>query len=166
MVQDHMDGEDEKSYLHKPLFNVNMRLFSDNKKYNKFVHSVITYMKSLFRVEYSDYDKLKGLSGANIGIPFNIVVVLNDNDKFITMINPTVIDYDGDVKMRKSNCGSLRLSKPISVARFTEVVVQYYTEKGESKIDRFEGTIASTIDHEIDHNNGITIEDRQAEKVA
>lgn len=161
MVQDHMDGEGEKSYLHRQLFNVNMRLYAINTAYYMFINNIISYMKVLFRLSYTDYEALKGVSGANIGIPFNIVVVADEDDEaFITMINPEIISYGDKKKSRKSNCGSLRLDKPIMVERYDKIEVKYYDELGSGVATTFTGKLASTIAHEIDHNNGITIEDR------
>jgi len=168
-VQEYMKDEDEKSYLHRPLFNVNMRLYKSSKKYRKLIKNTIKYMKSLFGKEYYDYSKIKGVSGANLGIPFNIIVVLHGK-KIVPMINPKIthrivptINPNNEISIIKTNCGSLQLSKPITIKRFNKIRVQYTDIEGKYIFKYFDKPTSFTIQHEIDHNNGITVEDRYKE---
>ena len=162
IVQDHMEEEDNSSYLHVPLFNVNTRLYKTSRPYKEIISNIIEYMKSMFDMKFSDYGGLKGLSGANIGIPFNIIVV-SEKYNLIVMINPKIIDVSSSKTTRKSNCGSLRLSKSIDVMRHNVVRILFLDTDMEEHIIPISGPVGSTVQHEIDHNNGITIEDRVKE---
>ncbi len=159
LVQGHMKEEYDNSYLHIPLFDVNIRLYKTSQPYKDIISNIVEYMKSVFNMKFSDYGELKGLSGANIGIPFNIVVV----DSTIVMINPKISRVSSSKTNRKSNCGSLRLPKFIDVVRYDIVHVSFFGMDGEKWTATFDGPLGSTVQHEIDHNNGITIEDRAKE---
>jgi peptide deformylase len=116
-------------------------------------------MKLVMTQEYDNYPKLAGLSGANIGIPFNIIALLK-NDEIVYMINPSIIKMSKQIRMISSNCGSLNLKEKISVLRREWIDVSYYDTFGRHNQERF--TIAeggSTIQHEIAHNRGILITD-------
>jgi peptide deformylase len=159
LVQDHMKSEDEKSYLHKPLFNVNMRLYNNNHEYRHMIRHIIEYMCEILYKEFNDYPSAKGISGANVGIPFNIIVA-KEKDTGLRMINPGVIEESDETRIVKSNCGSLVLPEPIEVQRHKTVTVRFFDIDGESSTRKYKGALACTIQHEIDHNNGVTIEKR------
>jgi len=177
-VQDNkIDGE-YKEYLHRPLFDVNMRLHESSSSYRIIVNRIIGYMVSMFDKEFHDYSEIRGISGANLGIPFNIIVVRREDDRLRIMINPEVIKRGYKSKKVKSNCGSLVLDEPVEVKRKIKVKVSYHsatykfrkyhgrdfhTVKIEPKQSKwFSAPESFTIQHEVDHNNGITILDRQA----
>lgn len=116
-------------------------------------------MKSVITQEYDNYPKLSGLSGANIGIPFNIIALFK-NDEVVFMINPSIVKMSKQTRIVKSNCGSLNLKEKICVPRREWIDVSYYDIFGRHNQERF--TIANggaTIQHEIDHNRGILIID-------
>lgn len=154
MIQDGQEGDD---CLHRPGFNVNASMFIKNKAYNEIIHKVIEYMKTVLCTTFNDYGKLKGISGANIGIPFNIVAVLH-NKKVEVFINPVVTKVSCSKVTVQSNCGSINLPKPISVDRHTWILVKWMDVEGNNHEKRFTD-IACTLQHEVDHNQGILITD-------
>jgi peptide deformylase len=152
-------SENESDCLIRALFNVNVRLFKDNKKYRKIILKVCDYMEEVMSQEYCDYPKLAGLSGANIGIPFNIIAIAQERDIMI-LINPSIIQMSKQTKVLHTNCGSLRLPAKYPVVRREWVKVSYYDTTGNHHQKRF--TLAengATVQHEIDHNKGILITD-------
>jgi peptide deformylase len=74
-----------------------------------------------------------------------------------------MVQYNPDKKVATdSNCGSIRLEKPIKVGRYAEIEVEWYDEEGKfHKEWRNIETGSLTIQHEIDHNLGILITERQ-----
>lgn len=161
IVQEFKKDEDT-DILHRKSFDVNIRLYTSNNSYNYLIASIISYMKIIIHTNFKDYAKLKGLSGANIGVPFNIIVVVpSTTNNVITMINPKIIKKSTTTHTVKSNCGSLCLEKPIEVERYDWVDVEWYDETGNYQHDRFKGALGSTIQHEIEHNLGILISDRR-----
>lgn len=147
--------------LHNKLLNINIRLFVSNKKYSSIVVLVIDYMKKLLATSFSDYSNLRGISGANIGIPINIIGFVDTKGQVVIMINPLIKKYSNKKQMVSSNCGSIVLSQAIKVERSYKITVDYYDEIGKPSIKTFEGSDAFVIQHEVDHNNGILITQRE-----
>jgi peptide deformylase len=141
---------------------VNIRLFKENKAYKRMILHIVDYMCDCMDASYENYTDLCGISGANIGIPLNIIVV-NLGEEETVMLNPEIIDASEETRIAKSNCGSLNLPEPIEVERHKSVIVKYYDEDGVKKVkDIKEG--AGTTQHEIDHNKGIMILDRETKE--
>jgi len=152
-------GEEQNQMLRIPLFDVNMRLYVDNAVYNDLVKNALDYMVQTLCTEFSDYPKIKGISGANLGIPFNLVIIRKEGS-FIRMINPKYTAATDKVKVVESNCGSINLNKPIKVKRFKEIHVTYIAPNGRNMDTIYSGRLGCTIQHEIDHNKGVLITDK------
>jgi len=151
------DSEDDNDVLHRKLFDVNIRLFNDNKKYRKLILNMVNYTKKVAEKRFADYTPAKGISGANVGIPFNIIGFLNRNKKWEFLLNPKILAKSTTKDVVKSNCGSLLLETSIKVERHKWIQLKYYDLKGEKKLEYFEDRYGRTIQHEVDHNNGILI---------
>lgn len=149
------NNEEYAEILHRKLFPVNIRLYKSNRKYALIIRNIIGYMEQVLFMKFSDYPTLRGLSGANIGIPFNIVLVKEDDDIWV-LINPEIIWRSKKTKVVKSNCGSLNLDKKVPKERSIAVKVKFFNIKGEEELKMFK-EISTTVQHEIDHNNGILI---------
>ncbi len=174
IVQDNLIEGEYKEYLHRSLFDVNIRLYHSSKSYKCIVDESLNYLASMFLRKFRDYSKIKGVSGANLGIPFNIIAIKRKNDDILVMVNPEILIQEGKTKKVASNCGSLVLDDPVEVIRRTKIKVGYYetvfkgNDYGTTRhallycTEWFEDSEAFTIQHEVDHNNGITILDRQA----
>lgn len=148
------NGGVEKDFLTRKLFDVNMRLFHINDDYRSIVQCCVEYIRECAMTEAEGYKKPHGYSGANAGIPFNIIALADGT----VMINPTYAEVGPGTKESLSNCGSLLLEKPISIWRWARVVVDYYNRDGIKC--QTEGYLP-TVQHEIDHNNGILITNRK-----
>ena len=152
-------GEECSDCLTRQLFNVNMRLFNANKSYRTIINDICNYMEMVINREYVDYSKLSGLSGANVGIPYNIISV-RMKKLIMHMINPSITRASKTSKKLKSNCGSLNLPAPLLVSRRDWVDVSYYDTDGNHQSKRFIlNNSGGTIQHEIDHNRGVLITD-------
>lgn len=160
------NGQENDDCLHRSGFNVDTILFRENKTFKNIICQTIDYMKSVLCTSFKDYGKLKGISGANIGIPLNIVAVLH-NGHIKVFINPNIIETSHSKITVLSNCGSLNLPKPISVERHTWIRVKWMDITGKHHEEHFTAhnnnrtisNIACTLQHEIDHNKGILITD-------
>ena len=82
--------EHDSEILIRPCFPVNIRLMKTNVGYFNVVEQAINHMKGVIQTKFSDYAALQGISGANVGIPFNIIIIYYDG-KLLTMLNPVVI---------------------------------------------------------------------------
>jgi peptide deformylase len=162
----HIENIDDVIFLRKKAFPVNMRLFRSNKTYNKLIHSCAYMVSTACLEEYSDYKKPHGMSGANLAIPFNIIGVVKNRgskDEHIEiMLNPEIVGHSIATTKVKSNCGSIRLEKMIEVERYNEIHVRWYNLNGDPKFKSFNKLGGGfTIQHEIDHNNGVLITDNR-----
>lgn len=154
----HISNPEDKDILTRQLFDVNMRLFETSPEYRKIIIDICLYLRFCSETEEEGYKKPHGWSGANAGIPFNIIAV-NRGGFTNIMINPVITKYYGKEIEVQSNCGSLTLEKPASVLRAEFIDVEYFTIAGnkkiEKRIDRNKGGF--TIQHEVQHNRGILI---------
>jgi peptide deformylase len=157
------DGEHHDYILHNISHPVNIRLLKNNPSYLSLITSVISHMLDILETDFDNYAELQGLSGANVGIPFNIVILTTDNEPLV-MINPEIIKKSKDTKTVTSNCGSINLAEPIKVKRWKKVRVKY-VPFNVSKTNLFNVIKKSfntgTVQHEIDHNLGILIIDKE-----
>lgn len=161
------NGQSNDDCLHRPLFDVDIKMFRENRIFNEIIHRIVDYMKIILCTNFKDYGKLKGVSGANIGIPFNIVAILYDG-LIETFINPSIVRVSRSKTTISSNCGSLKLPKSVKVDRHSWIQVKWMDIKGVSHKEYFTTVgianynilpIAATLQHEIDHNKGILITD-------
>jgi peptide deformylase len=162
------NGEKHDDTLHMKAGPVNIRLYRENKTYRELIGNVIDYMTMVLEFDFEDYPRAQGISGANVGIPLNIVIV-NAKHGPQVFLNPMIGKKSKDNVTAKSNCGSLNLGKSITVARRRWVWVRYYDLNGDRRLRKYEvgdgGIISSaTLQHEIDHNLGILITEREVVK--
>lgn len=161
------NGEEHDDALHMKAGPVNIRLYRANKAYRKLIGNIIDYMLMGLDLDFEDYSRVRGISGANVGIPLNIVIVIGGHDLGPQVfLNPTIAKESQGTVTAKSNCGSLNLDKSITIARKQWVWVEYYGLDGLHKTRKYEigdgGIVSSaTLQHEIDHNSGILVTDKE-----
>lgn len=160
LVQNLLKEETDKEILKRRSFSINVRLLIANPMYKTVIRMIVEYMEKVMKIEFNDYSPLKGLSGANIGIPFNIISVLDDN-KIRTFINPKIIRKSTRTIIVHSNCGSIRLKERIPVERAVWIDLEWHTIEGERLTSRFMNALGNTIQHEVEHNLGILITDKK-----
>ena len=156
------EDELENSTLKNRVFDVNMRLFRTTLFYRQIIMDCIQYMDSHLNMAFEDYHNHRGISGAELGLPFNIIGYKQGNDKKFC-INPKIINVSKETIETETKCGALKLEKSVKVYRHTFIDLEYFDTKGqkiiEKNISRNEGGF--TIQHEVDHNMGIGILDRE-----
>lgn len=160
----HINNEKDVVYLKSKHFPVNMRLFETSPEYKNIILQQCNYIKELCLDVKEGYKKPHGMSSVNAGLSFNIIGVtrnrLQDNEYCKILINPRIIEYIGDLVETTSNCGSITLENPIKLKRSSEIIVNYFDEKGNEFVELFtRETGAFTIQHEVDHNLGVLITD-------
>ncbi len=103
-----------------------------------------------------------GLAACQIGVPKRVIVwdvsPLDPEHGFFALINPEIIYEEGEVE-REEGC----LSVPDcfeKVKRKEKVRVRGISQEGEEVEIYGEGILATVLQHEIDHLNGILILDR------
>tara|TARA_Y100000310_G_C20543038_1_gene744250 strand:+ start:315 stop:818 length:504 start_codon:yes stop_codon:yes gene_type:complete len=110
-----------------------------------------------------------GLAAPQIGLNQRIVVLdINtissvegssiDDEKILVMVNPEIIDGMGELMFQES-CLSIP-GETFNTLRSPYVFVKYDNRNGESVEKTFSGLAAISIQHEIEHLDGITLADR------
>ena len=178
LISDYLvqNNEEDSSILHTKLPDINIRLFKSARAgYRSFIYGIVMYMSGIMKIDFDDYDtKLKGLSGANVGIPLNIVCIRIEGDKglpkdytkYISLpevffyLNPKIVKHSKGATIVSSSCGSLADGRPVKVARYLWVDVEHYNLDGEKELHRYHRPYSCTFQHEIDHNSGILITDK------
>ncbi|MDO5343573.1 MAG: peptide deformylase [Candidatus Saccharibacteria bacterium] len=93
-----------------------------------------------------------------------VVIVRADFDnkstrEFMTLINPEIVKYEGDVVADFEGCLSVKHVYG-KVPRHTKVRVKALDLEGNEIRLKAEGFLARVLQHEIDHTNGIVFVDR------
>ena len=95
-----------------------------------------------------------GMAANMIGVNKRIIVV-NDEGKYLVMLNPKVLKLTGNLYETKEGCLSHVGTK--SVKRYEKIKVEFLDENFKIKIKTFSDYTAQIIQHELDHCEGILI---------
>ena len=151
----HIDFIEDRDILTRPNFDVNIRLLQSSSSYREIIRDICDYISDLATFTKDGYKTPHGWSGANAGIPFNIIAIPGQ-----VYLNPKIIKVSKERKLVKTNCGSLTLENPVPKLRYTLIDIEYYDLGGiyhrELNIPPNPGF---TIQHEIEHTQGILIID-------
>jgi peptide deformylase len=103
------------------------------------------------------------LAAVQIGELLRVVVVRNNFDdkkdrSFITLINPEITKYEGEIKEDFEGCLSI-LDTYGKVPRSDRVKVKALDAEGKPVRITAEGFLARVLQHEIDHINGVVYVD-------
>lgn len=103
-------------------------------------------------------DSCVGMAANMIGVRKRIIAFLDESGRsptYTVMFNPTILKKDKPYDTKES-CLSL-LGDPRSCRRYKTVKVQYQTAELQTRIKTYTGFTAQTIQHEIDHCDGVLI---------
>jgi len=99
-----------------------------------------------------------GLAAIQVGVPKRVAVIDLDpggpNSKVVYLINPGIVQVSDELSTYHEGC----LSVPEiwdDVQRPASLTVQYQDENGAKQILAAEGLLATCLQHEIDHINGL-----------
>ncbi|MCL5090485.1 MAG: peptide deformylase [Patescibacteria group bacterium] len=129
-------------------------------------------VKTLKQTLTDDKGKVKGvgLAAVQIGVLKRVFVVYSEaSKKFLVFINPEITWFSKRETPKKDQKyeGCLSLPNKWSlIKRAKEVKVSYQGESGEKQNRKFSGEIATVIQHEYDHLEGILFVDRVWEQKA
>ena len=98
-----------------------------------------------------------GLAAVQIGV-LKRVIVVNVGEEFIAMVNPEILENEGESQMEE---GCLCLPGVlIEIKRSEKVKVKGLNDKGEEIVIDAEGLLARALQHEVEHLDGILIIDK------
>lgn len=99
-----------------------------------------------------------GLAAIQVGVPKRVAVIDLDpggpNSKPVYLVNPRIVESSGELSTYHEGC----LSVPEvwdDVKRPAKITVEYMDEKGRTQRVDTDGLLATALQHEIDHINGL-----------
>jgi peptide deformylase len=106
-----------------------------------------------------------GLAATQLGIGMRLIIVDTSRTRSQTrlMINPVITKASTDMQMVRDGCLSVQRGKWFAITRRPKrIEVAWHDEKGGGHWQKFNGTLAAAIHHEIDHLNGVLFTDKLA----
>lgn len=103
-----------------------------------------------------------GLAAIQIGVPLRIIVLEPKPGYVWAMVNPEITRTGDLIVAREEGC----LSVPDGVRRIwrpDQIKVRFLDRDGKSRKTFAQGWFATSIQHEIDHLNGVLISDARTE---
>lgn len=161
-----LEPEYDRDVLRRKSFKVNIRLLQSSKQYKHIIEEIIGYMKWTLETEFEDYQSNPaggtfGVSGANLGFPFNIVAFKQKSGEVKVMINPVIEKFGKATTPCKTNCGSIKLKEKIDFSRPRDITVSFFDIEGKRySMDLTANNGSYTVQHEVEHNLGILIIDK------
>lgn len=125
----------------------------DLEKESKEAREIIKNLKRTLRKN----DSVVALSAPALGFNKRIFCVDYADNEIKTYINPVIMHAEG-IQLSREVCSSLP-GKEYIRPRNSEIDVIFQRPTGEISTQRFKGVAACTIQHEIDHLDGLTLDD-------
>lgn len=99
------------------------------------------------------------LAAPQVGQQKRIIIIRNDLDNkddltFVALINPKIIKFEGDIEKDHEGCLSVPGVYGL-VPRHNKIRIEALNSEGELVKSKVSGSLARTIQHEIDHLDGI-----------
>lgn len=133
----------------------------------KIIHDVVFLNQKSAPAQKSDIkiardlrDTLVANSGIAIGMAANMIGKKKRIIAFyagmlpMVMLNPKIVEHTGEYTAEE---GCLSLAGTRKAKRYEKILVEYRDMNFDKRKQEFTGLIAETIQHEIDHCNGILI---------
>jgi peptide deformylase len=99
-----------------------------------------------------------GLAAPQIGISKRVFII-RINNSCQAFINPTLLTKDGPKSFSVEGCLSFP-GEEYAIERYESILVEYQDLDGGSHHQTYTGLIARCFQHELDHLDGITINQR------
>jgi peptide deformylase len=100
-----------------------------------------------------------GLAAPQIGQNIRLFVVVNGLEQYYAFINPEIISQSDEFIVSQEGCLSYP-GEEFCVLRRKKVMVKHLDTEGKFKVAEADDFLSCVLQHEIDHLNGILIEDR------
>lgn len=124
----------------------------DTQKENKLVREIVSKIKKTMRK-----NNLTSLSAPAVGYNKRIFCVDYSDNEIKTYINPVVSLREG-IHLSREVCSSIP-NKEYIIPRNNVINIYYQRPNGEVKIQEFKGLASNVLQHELDHLEGITLDD-------
>ena len=112
-------------------------------------------------ITMQEYDGI-GLAASQVGVMERVFVIGHKDTGFVVCINPSW-EATQDAEEEKLQRRLFEFSIKMSVRRYNKVLCTFTNLKGETQTKLFTGVWAQAIQHENDHLEGITFDERVSE---
>jgi peptide deformylase len=155
--------KEESDALRHELPDVNIRLFNNNESYRKLILHAIEYLEWHLKCIFEDIGSTKGVSGAVLSIPWNIIAYKDQTNTTRVCINPKITNESLSKVITKTSCGAFSVKNNIYVKRNSTIDMEFYDVNGHKVIQKgiTKDMGGYSIQHEVEHNQGICIVDKQ-----
>lgn len=138
-------------------YNNNEILTKKSKKVEEINRSIKDLVKDMYKTMY--FSNGMGLAAVQVGILKRIFIMdVPDIGKYV-MINPEIIERSDEIITYEEGCLSLP-GIAHEVERSNSITVEYLDLDGKKKDLKASGLLATCIQHEYDHLEGILFVDR------
>jgi peptide deformylase len=103
-------------------------------------------------------NKLKGLSAFQIGSPYSVIVIKQDDGTFLELINAKVLQRKGKMKIKESTIYFPNVE--VEVPRDKDIKVMYEDREANQKFLDASDELSALIQRKIDYNFGANIRHR------
>lgn len=152
-------------------------LLAKAKKVKKITNETRTLIEGM-KIALRESDIGVGLAAPQVGVSLQIFLVSphlpdrenKEGEKITVFINPKILSKTPIKKIRKKQDkrkleGCLSIPEVWGpVTRSSKIVIEYVDENGASHHEKFSGFLATIIQHEIDHLNGVLFTQRVLEQ--
>ena len=111
----------------------------------------------------NDTDSGIGLAAPQVGLDLRLFIMEIENKRYVC-VNPEILAYGEEKEINQEGC----LSFPnlhIKIKRSSNVTVCYWDENREEQNEELTGLTSRCFQHELDHLNGITFDQRVSKMV-
>jgi len=106
-----------------------------------------------------------GLSSPQVGLSLRLFVMMEENTyRRMACINPKITDYKSEIITDEEGC----LSYPnliLKIDRVNIIEVEYYDQFGKKHTEILDGRTSRCFQHELDHLNGVTFDQKVSKLV-
>lgn len=124
----------------------------DHEQNMKLIREIVSDIKRTMRK-----NNLSSLSAPGIGHNKRIFCIDFSDNEIKSFINPVITNAEG-LQLVREQCSSIP-DKEYIVPRNSTIDVIYETPTGQIKTKRLQSVVAFVFQHEIDHLNGVTLDD-------
>lgn len=128
----------------------------------KIPNDTSTYLAKRMIKTLKFYTSYSGLSAPEVGLNRTILIIKRidkSGSPYEVFVNPEIISHSSSQTKINESCIINPNATPTPVYRYNVIVVKYYDLKGIEHSETFEGQIAYTIQHHLDHFKGKTLSD-------
>ena len=140
------------------VFDPNEKLRGVSAVVNTFTQNDRKNLDDMKEILAEDHPTSAGIAAPQIGVNRRYIVIRDfKSEKLIEMINPQIVKSEGNQKHLEGCISILGVYGVVNRAKM--ITVEYEDRKGKKNTMKAEGLLSASVQHEIDHLNGVLFYD-------